>query len=250
MVHLFSCLNSYIGLARSDSWIAANSDLLPKNYENSDIYIASLYWTMTTFTTVGYGDFTATTSFEYFFQCIVMLIGIGFFGYIIGNVSNVFVQVETSSQIKYFYEEEFNLWLIRLNKANKNKMLKNDYFTFGGYAVTSRWDKDFFNLKYNEYFSTLKPRLQNVLSDALFTNMYQQFSKFFKNTEIGFKRAIVSHLRFEVHCNFPPYTEDFKKTRLEIPPDQSTCILAQDEIPDKIIFVSSGEVYASNSTGR
>jgi hypothetical protein len=68
MVHLFSCLNSYIGLSRDDSWIAANSDILPSDYNNSDIYIASLYWTMTTFTTVGYGDFTAATSFEYLFQ--------------------------------------------------------------------------------------------------------------------------------------------------------------------------------------
>jgi hypothetical protein len=179
-----------------------------------------------------------------------MLIGIGFFGYIIGNVSNVFVQVETISQIKTFYEEEFNLWLIRLNKSNKTKMLKNDYFTFGGNALISRWDKDFFNLKYNEYFSTIKPRLQNILSDYLFANMYTQFSSFFESTEVGFKRSMINHMKFEVHSNFPPYTEDFKKTRLEIPPDQSTCILAQDEIPDKIIFVSSGEVYASNSTGR
>lgn len=86
---------------------------------------------MATFTTIGYGDFTAATSFEFFFQCIIMLIGIGFFGYIIGNVRTIFSSVESISQIKSMYEEEFNIWLIRLNKANKTKLMRNDYFTYG-----------------------------------------------------------------------------------------------------------------------
>ena len=131
IVHIISCISCFIGLHEDYGWVEENSSLLPTNYKNQDIYIASVYWTMTTFTTIGYGDFTAVTTAEYLFQCLIMLMGIGFFGYIIGNVRSIFVQVESISQIKNLYEEEFNLWLIRMNKSNKVKMMRNDYFTYG-----------------------------------------------------------------------------------------------------------------------
>lgn len=45
----------------------------------------SIYWTITSFSSVGYGDITGTTKSEYIFQMIVEMIGIGFFGYMIGT---------------------------------------------------------------------------------------------------------------------------------------------------------------------
>ncbi len=49
-------------------------------------YISALYWTTTTLTTVGYGDIVPSTNIEKLYASTVMIIGVGFYGYLIGNV--------------------------------------------------------------------------------------------------------------------------------------------------------------------
>ena len=70
-------------------WIQDNisGDLLP-SYANQDfsyLYITAIYWVITSFSSVGYGDITGLTKTEYQFQMVVEMIGIGFFGYMIGT---------------------------------------------------------------------------------------------------------------------------------------------------------------------
>jgi len=50
------------------------------------MYIAALYWTVTTLTTVGYGDFKGYTWEEYLFLIMVELIGLGFFAFFMGEI--------------------------------------------------------------------------------------------------------------------------------------------------------------------
>ena len=52
-------------------------------------YISALYWTTSTLTTVGYGDIVPTTNVEKLYASLVMIIGVGFYGYLIGNVVSV-----------------------------------------------------------------------------------------------------------------------------------------------------------------
>lgn len=49
-------------------------------------YISALYWTTTTLTTVGYGDIVPATNIEKLYASAVMIVGVGFYGYLIGNV--------------------------------------------------------------------------------------------------------------------------------------------------------------------
>lgn len=56
---------------------------------DADFYILSLYWTVTTLTTVGYGDITPDTNIQRLFTMGVMLVGVGVYGVIIGNVSRL-----------------------------------------------------------------------------------------------------------------------------------------------------------------
>jgi voltage-gated potassium channel Kch len=65
------------------------------NLQNEDIlkkYIASLYFAITTITTVGYGDISARTKTERMMSIIFMIIAGAIFSFSIGNVGDIVIQ--------------------------------------------------------------------------------------------------------------------------------------------------------------
>jgi len=69
-----------------------------EHISNSSNYINALYWTTTTLTTVGYGDIVPHTNFEKLYAVTVMVIGIGLYGYLIGNVVSVITKRDPSHE--------------------------------------------------------------------------------------------------------------------------------------------------------
>ncbi|KAI3991020.1 hypothetical protein MKX01_026204 [Papaver californicum] len=55
-------------------------------------YITSIYWSITTMTTVGYGDLHAVNSSEMTFNIFYMLLNLGLTAYLIGNMTNLVVE--------------------------------------------------------------------------------------------------------------------------------------------------------------
>lgn len=60
----------------------------------SQRYLAAVYWTITTLTTVGYGDITPTTDLSRVFTMLVMLIGVAFYGLVIGTISKIIANIQ------------------------------------------------------------------------------------------------------------------------------------------------------------
>ena len=78
-------------------WLASGWAALrgvPLDVEVSTTYITSLYWCVTTLTTVGYGDITPTSNAEMLYAIVVEIFGIATYGYIIGNVANILVNLD------------------------------------------------------------------------------------------------------------------------------------------------------------
>ncbi|CAK9327570.1 unnamed protein product [Citrullus colocynthis] len=92
-VHCAGCFNYVIADKYPESkqtWIGAVN---PNFKEDSvwNLYITSLYWSITTLTTTGYGDLHAENPREMLFDIFYMLFNLGFTSYLIGNMTNLVV---------------------------------------------------------------------------------------------------------------------------------------------------------------
>lgn len=87
MSHLSACF--YYFTARisdfdESTWVS-RLDLLDSNIYQK--YVTSLYWSIQTLTTVGYGDVSAVTITEKIIAILWMIVGVGFYSLTISNIS-------------------------------------------------------------------------------------------------------------------------------------------------------------------
>lgn len=86
-----------------NTWIGASmSDFLQKSIWVR--YVTSVYWSITTLTTVGYGDLHAENTREMLFDIFYMLFNLGLTAYLIGNMTNLVVHGTSKTRhfVSYF----------------------------------------------------------------------------------------------------------------------------------------------------
>ena len=90
VLHLIACAWVFVGRffldISADNWIFRGQFL---DQDNLGLYVISLYWTVTTVATVGYGDIHAVNLFEMCTNSVVMLIGVFVYSYMIGSLTNL-----------------------------------------------------------------------------------------------------------------------------------------------------------------
>ncbi|CAL9096475.1 unnamed protein product, partial [Musa acuminata var. zebrina] len=92
-VHCSGCFNYMIADRYPDpgrTWIGA---VIPNFREDSlwSRYVTSIYWSITTLTTTGYGDLHAENTREMLFDIFYMFFNLGLTAYLIGNMTNLVV---------------------------------------------------------------------------------------------------------------------------------------------------------------
>lgn len=63
--------------------------------DDTDLYIKSFYWAVTTLTTVGYGEISAYNSLERITCCIAMITGVFLYSYTIGSITNLLLNIDS-----------------------------------------------------------------------------------------------------------------------------------------------------------
>ena len=98
-VHFMGCL-WYFSARLSDfepeTWVVRS------NYQDAatgSVYLASIYWAVTTTVTVGYGDITARTEFEMVLAILWMFMGVGFYSFTVGSLSSFLTSIDTRASL-------------------------------------------------------------------------------------------------------------------------------------------------------
>lgn len=66
--------------------------------DNTTNYISAFYWTITTLTSVGYGDIVPTTNAQRLYSIMVQITGIAVFGYLIANVVTIVTKLDAAKE--------------------------------------------------------------------------------------------------------------------------------------------------------
>ncbi len=132
MMHFLSCF-----------WVYLHP---PPNKDFTAYYIECFYWTITTLTTVGYGDITPTTTVARLYTMVVMMGGVGFYGLVIGNITRIFAE---EARYKEQTREKF---------SELSAFMKH-------YHIPDRLQNSVFNYYNHIYSKHLSDNDQKIISD-------------------------------------------------------------------------------------
>jgi voltage-gated potassium channel Kch len=95
-----------------------------------EIYVAALYWSSMTMSTIGYGDIVPSTFLERIFVSIAMLVGAFVYGYIIGAVSNVISTRNAKTNRFHQLMSELNAFLDEGKFKPELRVRLREYFKY------------------------------------------------------------------------------------------------------------------------
>jgi len=234
LIHLIACAWYWTAYANGfpiESWVVlenlAGADSITQ-------YVRSLYWTVTTMTTIGYGDITPHTNIEYGFVTVVMLLGATMYAYIIGNIASIVSNIDTLKN-KHDDRKESLILYLRQNGTPNNLMSKvNNYYDYIWKSKKGVNENDIFeNIPHQ-----LKLELMHHLSKDLLDNIL-----LFKNSSRGLQEELISRMRLN---SYPPkvvlsHRSTFSSGVYFISKG-SVSVFGDDEKSEKMIL-TSGEYF-------
>ncbi len=117
VAHFISC--AWIYIAQPDP----NLDYVSK-------YIKAFYWTITTLTTIGYGDIVPKDNVQMIFVIFIEFMGAAMYALIIGNIANLIANIDIAKSRFKEKMKTVNTFLNYRNIPAKIKKKINDYYYY------------------------------------------------------------------------------------------------------------------------
>lgn len=220
--HLIACswyFSSYISGFPDDCWIVIEGI---QYAETGTIYIRSLYWTITTMTTVGFGDITPHLNYEYIFTIISMILGASMYAFIIGNIASLVSNLDVQKASYWSKIDATNLYLrsrgvpIPLNERVRN------YYEYRWHHHRGLEEE----LILNELPDPLRLEVMMQLTSDLLENV-----PLFKYSSSNLKNILLLALKAKTY-------------------DPDSMLARPGETAKEIFFISKGSVDIKDHTGQ
>jgi hypothetical protein len=137
-------------------WIVMNNFYGP---DLATIYNKALYWTITTLTTIGYGDITPNSNLSRLYTMVIMILGVGVYGVVIGNVARLLSEAD---RYKESSREKLNDLATFMKHYQIPRKLQQSVYSYYNHLLTQ-------HLSYND--SKIISELPNALQTELQTYM-------------------------------------------------------------------------------
>lgn len=198
-------------------WTACGWVAIRGGGEQSDqvtSYIRALYWSVTTLTTIGYGDITPETNGETIYALFVMVAGAGSYGYLVANIASTLANSD-------IIRVQFSNKVQKVSAFLKNKNIPDEMYE----RILDYYDYIWKNDKeYDEVIilDDLPPSLKLEMNIFLHRKLVKKVPILHNASE-----EIIDKI---IHCLLPVVYL------------KGDIIIKKGEVADKLFLISKGEV--------
>lgn len=223
IVHISGCFWYFLAKLEEfgpDTWVSRYSYT---SLSNSDLYIVSIYYVVTTLTTVGFGDIAAYTVTERIFAVILMGFGVGFYSYTISNLSTIMENIDIR-------RSNLQTRLSILNDFCKASKLPRQLKVKIKRHLLHNHERNIYSwLSQDTLLKELPAALRTEIAQYMYKDIIEKVA-FFQDKDPGFISFILPHLR----------SVCFKSGEV---------IFQQNEHADEVYFILTGRVSYKSSQG-
>ena len=217
--HCTGCLFTYFNRIKTEKIIKNN-------------YTSSLYYTIETFTTIGFGSFDLKKSGNEskIIVCINLFIGVNMFSMITSNLRYlIFRLIKFKREISIKKKFEF-LILKSENNTQRVFPLNLEKLINANLLINRKISLKYIKNEYEKIFSLFKPEIKKDLFNNLLNYLKEEYHIFFENNET---------LMYKILANLKP--KIFKK---------SQSIISYGETINKMYFLLKGKIYLLDKNGK
>ncbi|XP_030452506.1 potassium channel AKT1-like isoform X2 [Syzygium oleosum] len=216
-VHMAACFYYLLAARYKDpknTWIGLSMG----DFHNKSLglrYVTSIYWSITTLTTTGYGDLHPVNTREMIFDIFYMFFNLGLTAYLIGNMTNLVVH--GTGRTRRFRDTIQSA----SNFAQRNQLpvrLQDQMLAH----ITLRYRTDSEGLQQQEFLEALPKAIRSSISHFLFYSLVDQVYLF-----RGVSNDLLFQLVSEMKAEYFPPKED---------------VILQNEAPTDLYILVTGTV--------